>query len=282
MYIYDFEVLTYDWLVVFFHTDFREFVCFHNNPYALQEFMKENRESVFIGFNSKHYDQWIMKAILAGGDNEDVKAMNDYLIAGGNGWEHPYFKQNDSFYFNNVDIMDDMQQGLSLKAIEGHLGMSIEESSISFDLNRPLTDAEVEELTAYCKHDVEATYEIVKLRKNYLEAKISLGQKIGLAPAKALAMTNAKLTATYLHATPPAVPYNDERQYVYPDNLKREYIPQEVFDYFNRLYDPSVSDEEMFSKKLTIRLGEAEATIGFGGIHLGIPNYMWGQEVMQR
>lgn len=274
MYIYDFEVLTYDWLVVFFHTDFREFICFHNNPYALQEFMTENRESVFIGFNSKHYDQWIMKAILAGGDNEDVKAMNDYLIAGGNGWEHPYFKQNDSFYFNNVDIMDDMQQGLSLKAIEGHLGMSIEESSISFDLNRPLTDAEVEELTAYCKHDVEATYELVVKRKDYLSNKIRVGAMAGLDEKKSQSLTNAKLTAAFLQAKPPKTPRTDERKYVYPENLKREYIPQEVFDFFDRMYDESIPDEDLFSAKLEIEVGGTPTVLGYGGIHSAIPNYV--------
>ena len=71
--------------------------------------------------------------------------------------------------------MDDMQKGLSLKAIEGHLGMSIEESSIPFDIDRLLTYDELKELTLYCKHDVEATARLVELRKDYLETKVRNG-----------------------------------------------------------------------------------------------------------
>ena len=237
--------------------------------------MKEHREDIFVGFNSKGYDQWIMKAIMAGGDCEDVKAMNDYLILGGNGWEHPYFKNNDSFYFRNVDLMDDMQKGLSLKAIEGHLGMDIRESSVPFDLDRPLTSEEFEEVVEYCKHDVLATARLMQVRKNYLNTKIDIGRMAGIEPHKALAMTNAKLTAAFLRAEAPKTPWMDERMYVYPANLKREYIPQEVFDFFDRMYDPKVSDEDLFTAKLQVQLGDAEATIGYGGIHLGIPNYMW-------
>lgn len=53
--------------------------------------------------------------------------------------------------FNNVDIKDDMQMGLSLKAIEGHLRLSVTESTVPFDLDRPLTQAELEATIYYCK-----------------------------------------------------------------------------------------------------------------------------------
>jgi hypothetical protein len=86
-------------------------------------------------------------------------------------------------------------------------------------------------------------------------------------------MTNAKLTAAMLKATPQK--HDDERKYVYPENLRREYIPQEVFDFFDRMYDQNVPDEEYFKSKLEISVGECPVTIGFGGIHGAIPNFMW-------
>ena len=270
-YVYDFEVLKYDWLVVFQDYDTGEFYAFHNDNEAVAEFM--NTDDVYIGFNSKGYDQHILKAVCCGFDNEDIKSINDYIIAGGNGWDHPMVQQ--CYYrFNNVDIMDDMQIGQSLKSIEGHLGMMIKESSIDFDIDRPLTEAELEEMLFYCKHDVEATRELVKLRKNYLQSKIDIGRMVGIDDVKALSMTNAKLTAAFLKARKPDTPRTDERQYKYPENLKKEYIPQEVFDFFNRMYDPSVSDDELFKSKLNIVIGGTPAVVGFGGIHSALPNYI--------
>ena len=84
-------------------------------------------------------------------------------------------------------------------------------------------------------------------------------------------MTNAKLTALYLDARKQE--YTDEREYKYPENLLREYIPREVFHFFDRLHDESIPDDELFSSKLTLDLGKCKGVIGFGGIHAAIPNF---------
>lgn len=276
--VYDFEVFRYNWIGVFSKLDKDEYAVADNDgEQYFRDFMKAHRDDIFIGFNTKHYDQYIVKTIMAGGDIEDVKAMNDYLIAGGNGWEHPFFKQNDSFFFNNADIMDDMQKGLSLKAIEGHLGMDIRESDVPFDLDRPLTLEEYLRTVEYCKADVKATKELVKLRKSYLDTKLNIGRMVGLEPAKALSLTNAKLTSAFLQARPPEKPWSDERKYQYPANLKREYIPNEVFDFFDRLKDGSISDEDLWTEKLEIQIGDCPVKLGFGGIHGAVPNYFSGR-----
>lgn len=67
--------------------------------------------------------------------------------------------------------------------------------------------------------------------------------------------------------------HDDEREYVYPDNLLREYIPEDVFSFFNRIYDRSLSDEEVFKSKLNFKIGDCEVTIAYGGIHGAIPCY---------
>jgi hypothetical protein len=118
---------------------------------------------------------------------------------------------------------------------------------------------------------VKATAYLLTLRKNYLEAKLNVGRAIGLSDAKSLYMTNARLTAAALKAE--YVERNDGRDYVYPENLRKEYIPKEVLDFFDRLHDPSISDEELFSSKLKIMVDGAEAVVGFGGIHHARTNY---------
>jgi hypothetical protein len=114
---------------------------------------------------------------------------------------------------------------------------------------------------------------IIDLRKNYLQNKINIGKLAGLSEVKALSMTNAKLTAALLKAR--LQEHDDERCYQYPENLRREYIPQEVFDFFDRMKDDSLSDKEVFTGKLNITIGECPVTIGYGGIHGAIPNFMW-------
>ena len=267
---YDCEVYAHDWIVVFKDKETGQYTVIHNDNEALRECISD--DCIYVGFNCKPYDQYIIKGICADLPPQEIKKLNDYIIAGNQGWQYPALN-GFYFQFNNVDIRDDMQQGLSLKAIEGHMGMSIEETEVDFNLDRPLTREELELTTFYCKHDVDATEKLTELRKDYLKNKINLGRMAGLPEVKAMGMTNAKLTAAMLKAS--AIPHDDERKYVYPDNLRKEWIPQEVFDFFDRMYDQGVSDKELFSSKLNLSIGECPVTIGYGGIHGAIPNLMW-------
>ena len=266
---YDVECFAYDWLVTFKDKETGQFTCIWNDNEALKACIDD--DTIYIGFNSKHYDQYIIKAIVGGLSPQEVKKVNDYIIGGGQGWQCPLL---DFYYqFNNVDIRDDTQQGLSLKAIEGHLGLPIRESKISFDIDRPLTEEERRETEFYCRHDVNTTEKLIDLRKGYLHNKINLGRLAGISDVKAMGMTNAKLTAAMLKASPKE--HNDERDYVYPDNLRREFIPDEVFEFFDKLKDKSISDEEVFKEKLKLMIGECPVTIAYGGIHGAIPNFFW-------
>lgn len=267
---YDCEVFAYDWLVTLKDKDTGIYTCIWNDNESLK--MALSDDCIYVGFNSKHYDQYIIKAIAAGLTPQEVKQVNDYIITGGQGWQCPQLADY-YFRFNNVDIRDDTQQGLSLKAIEGHLGMSVKESSVPFDIDRPLTPEEKAETEFYCKHDVDTAERLIDIRKDYLKNKINLGRLAGLDEVKAMGMTNAKLTAAMLSAT--KKPHDDERNYVYPDNLRKEYIPPEVFAFFDRMYDLSISDSELFKGKFNLNIGECPVTLGYGGIHGAIPNFFW-------
>lgn len=266
---YDCEVFAYDWLVVFKDKETGVYTCIWNDNEALKMALSE--DSIYVGFNSKHYDQFIIKAIAYGYSPQEIKQVNDFIINGGQGWQCPLL---DFFFkFNNVDIRDDTQMGLSLKAIEGHLGISVKESSVPFDIDRPLTPEEKAETEFYCKHDVDTAERLIDIRKDYLKNKINLGRLAGLDEVKAMGMTNAKLTAAMLKAQ--KKPHDDERKYVYPENLRKEFIPPEVFAFFDKMYDLSISDSELFKGKLNLMIGECPVTLGYGGIHGAIPNFFW-------
>ena len=180
---YDCEVFAYDWLVTLKDKETGVYTCIWNDNEALK--MALSDDCIYVGFNSKHYDQYIIKAIAAGLSPEEIKRVNDFIIAGGQGWQCPLL-DGIYFRFSNVDIRDDTQQGLSLKGIEGHLGMSVKESSVPFDIDRPLTPEEKAETEFYCKHDVDTAERLIDIRKDYLKNKINLGRLAGLDEVKAM------------------------------------------------------------------------------------------------
>lgn len=282
-YIFDCEVFAHDWLFVFKEVATGRYTVIHNDNDAVLAFMEQ--EPYLGGFNNKHYDNHILKAVMIGVDPETVKQVNDLIIVEEiDGWDIPYLRDYKVF-FHSFDLMDDCQDGMSLKGIEAHLGIPIEETEVDFNITRKLTATELEQTIKYCKYDVDATELLYKLRQNYLKNKATLGRVRGLDERKAMYMTNAKLTSVYLNAVKPKKPWTDERDYEYPDKLLREYIPQEVFDFFDRLHDPAIPNIDLFGgydehgKKvkgasLEVRLGDCIITLAYGGIHGAIPNYV--------
>ena len=266
--VYDVEVFAFDWIVVFKDVETGTHTVIHNDSEALRECLFD--DGIYVGFNSKHYDQFIIKAAANDFTPQEIKQLNDFLIGGGRGWEYAPLK---AFYFrfNNVDIRDDVQLGLSLKAIEGHMGMDIQETEVSFDLNRPLTEDELQQTVHYCKHDVDATHELMKLRADYLKTKKNLGKRAGIDEVRSLAATNAKLTAMMLRAE--RKEWDDGREYVYPENLDIAVIPKPILDFFETIHDMSIPDEVLFKTSFEIEIGGMPCKYAWGGVHGSLTGY---------
>lgn len=270
--VYDIEVFKYDWIVVFYDTSMNTWTVYHNENAGVRQYM-EQPDLIFCGFNNKHYDNHIIKAICCGASPELIKQINDFIIQEDRrGWDHWFLKQN-RFWFDSFDLMDDTQTGTSLKSIEANRGDAIIETGVDFNIDRPLTPEEVQLEIDYCKADVMNTAKLLTLRKNYLQAKLNVGRQFNIPDHKALYMSNAMLTATALQAK--ATQRFDEREYQYPDNLDKSMIPPEVLAFFDRMHDMSIPDEELFSSSIEIQIGECPVKLGFGGIHGAIPNYRY-------
>lgn len=268
--VVDIEVFKYDWIVIFLDTTTGEWAVFHNDSLGVLRYVSQPG-LIFCGYNIKHYDNHILKAICCGADPTMVKQINDFIIVEDRpGWEHWFLRQN-RFWFDSFDLMDDTQVGTSLKHIEAHMGWNIEETSVDFNIDRPLTPEEIEATIFYCKWDIKATAKLLTMRKGYLQAKLNVARTKGISDTKALYMTNARLTAAFLDAV--ATERYDEREYQYPDNLDRTLIPPSVLEFFDRLHDTSIPSKELFNSKLVVDVDGAEAVIGFGGIHHARPNY---------
>lgn len=272
IFIFDCEVFAHDWLFVFKEIATGEYTVIHNDNDAVVAFMERN--PFLGGFNNKHYDNFILKGVMCGLTPEQIKEINDLIIVEEvNGWDIPILREY-RVYFDSFDLMDDCQVGLSLKAIEAHLGIPIEETEVDFNITHRLSEKELQETIYYCKYDVDATEKLYHLRQAYLKNKVTLGKARNLTDRQAMYMTNAKLTSVYLKAQKPEKPWNDERNYQYPEKLLRQYIPQEVFDFFDRMKDDRIPNDELFSSKLEIMVGVCPCTIAYGGIHGAIPTYV--------
>lgn len=272
IFIFDCEVFAHDWLFVFKEIATGEYTVIHNDNDAVVAFMERN--PFLGGFNNKHYDNFILKGVMCGLTPEQIKEINDLIIVEEvNGWDIPVLREY-RVYFDSFDLMDDCQVGLSLKAIEAHLGIPIEETEVDFNITHMLSEKELQETIYYCKYDVDATEKLYHLRQAYLKNKVTLGKARNLTDRQAMYMTNAKLTSVYLKAQKPEKPWNDERNYQYPEKLLRQYIPQGVFDFFDRMKDDRIPNDELFSSKLEIMVGVCPCTIAYGGIHGAIPTYV--------
>ena len=154
MIFYDFEVFKYDWLVVLIDLDAKKETVIINDRDQLQQFYDQHKGVIWAGYNSRHYDQYILKAILCGFDPKDV---NDWIIVE----ERPGYRFSSllrNFPLINYDVMPNPP--ISLKTLEAFMGHSIKETSVPFDIDRPLTEAELAETVKYCRHDVEETMEV--------------------------------------------------------------------------------------------------------------------------
>ena len=268
--VYDVEVFLHDWLVVFKERYSNEYTCIWNDRDSLEEYLNDNEDAVFVGFNNKHYDQYIIKGILKGLKPEEIKELSDDIVAGYDEpcthplIEHTYLKMQ------QCDMRNDTQRDLSLKALEGHLHFNVLESSVDFNYPEKLTYEQQKEVTEYCKHDVYATSEFFKIRRSYLETKLQLAEICDCDPIKALNMTDPKLAALLFKATPFT---SDKRHYTPPDVIKSEYIPHEVLEFFKQINDDKIPDDELFSRNLTYAIGGCEMVYAYGGLHGALPTY---------
>ena len=154
MLFYDFEVFKEDWLAVFYDMTRKEKRVIINSPDELKALYEQNINDIWVGYNNKHYDQYIFKGILLG---MNPKEINDFIIVGGmEGWQ--YSREFSRIRMINYDVMPNPPIGL--KTLEGFLGSDIKETEVPFDIDRKLTKEEIQQTVLYCTHDVEETIKI--------------------------------------------------------------------------------------------------------------------------
>ena len=269
MIVYDFEVFRYDWLVVFKTLSDQKYTIIHNNRNELEEFYNKHKDNLFVGYNNKHYDDLIFKGILS---KADPYVISKLIFAGESQYRIMKTLKIENININSFDLMQDIK-GLSLKEVEAYLEMSIEESDVDFEIDRPLTKEEIEETIKYCKHDVDATEQfLVKIRTPYLRSKLEIARLFNL-PKNILNRTSADLVSMVLDAK--RVSRDDELKYDLPPELilnKPEY---------KKILDLYVGHDLDYKQSLKVIVAGVEHIFAYGGLHGALPNFTYIGELWQ-
>ena len=256
IWIYDCEVTKYDWLFVFVNPIDREEKIIVNDAEELRKFYEANTESIFVGYNSSHYDSYIMKTILCGLDPYE---MNEWIITRGNaGW-------NFSKVLNKIKLInyDTIVLFNSLKQLEAFQGHNIKESSIDFRIDRKLTPDELEEMILYCKNDTYETLGVFIQKKSEFDAHMGLIKEFKL-PFEYLTKTKAQLITEILNAQ--YTKRDDEFNIRLPETLdlgKYQYIANWYLNKENHSYD----------KSLVTKVAGLDCTFSWGGLHASKEQY---------
>ena len=258
MLFYDFEVFKYDWLVVIKDTDTQTTHTIVNDRDKLIKLYEANRRNIWVGYNSKHYDQYILKGLILGFNPKEV---SDYIIELGNsGWKYSHLMSKVVLY--NYDCM--VNPLYSLKQLEGFMGNDIRETTVPFNIQRKLNEQELQEVIFYCNHDVEQTMEVFINTYSEFDSIMSLITAFDM-PLKNIEKTKPQLSAMILEARQKK--HDDEFDLTIVDTLrldKYKHIEKWYRDKNNLNYE----------SKLKIDVMGVPHIFAWGGLHGAVTNYV--------
>ena len=251
---YDFESFKYDWVVVFIDYDTRKKCTIVNDREKLIKFYKGCMKNnvILVGFNCRNFDQWLLKGIIKGLDH--YKLTNGLINEGKKGYQ--LIPRHNEVPVINFDVM----QGFNgLKTLEAFLGMSIDETEVDFNLDRKLTNDEIQSTINYCTSDVLATIEVFEKSRHEFDSLIGLVEMYDL-PLESIGKTKAQLSATILGAKRPERDRDDEWDIKLPDNL--------IIKKYTDVVEWYLSDEiKKPNAKYVKDVYGTEVTFSLGGIH---------------
>lgn len=257
------------WMVVFIEYNSKKKFTIKNDTAKLRWFYSHYKDHIFVGYNIRGYDQWVMKGAILG---QDTGHITKQIIEHGKKGYH-VVKNNYSVPLNIYDVATGFH---GLKQLEAFMGSKIKESEVPFDLDRPLTLEEEIEVEEYCTHDVEQTILVFDKLKNKFDAQVGLLDMFDL-DISLISKTTAQVTAEILEAKK-VDNKNDEFEFIYPDTYKIEKYTQvkEFFDSVKNGTFVATSFEKGKPKiEMITLIAGTETTYALGGLHAAIPNFIY-------
>lgn len=253
---YDFEVFKHNWLVVAIDPKKPEPYVIWDDPEALKELHEKYKNDIWVGFNSRHYDQYILKGILCGFDAWEI---NDHIInKGAPGWSFSSLLRK--IFLINYDVAP---LGNSLKQLEGFQGHNIHESHVDFKIDRPLTTEEKAETVKYCTNDVEEALNVLAANIDDFKALLWLVKEFKF-PLSYMSKTKAQISAEILECE--RVERDDEWDlYALPCLRLSKYKAAKEW-FLNK-------ENHNYSKKFEMIIAGVKHVLAWGGIHGALEKY---------
>ena len=251
---YDCEVFCEDWLFCFIDYKTRKRLTIINDKDKLRLFYNKCYENKIIlaGFNSRQYDQYILKGILL--NQNPYRISKELIEQNKKGWQ--VVRNHKTIPIYNYDVMTGFN---GLKTLEAFLGMNIKESDVDFNIDRKLTQEEIDETINYCYHDVEATIEVFEKSKEEFDSFIGLIELFDL-DLENINKTKAQISSVILGANRPEENRNDEWSITLPTNL--------IIEKYTDVLEWFMSDEIMKPKaKYEREVYGVKHIFALGGIH---------------
>ena len=255
----------------------------------IREFIQSNLSEVWVGYNSENYDKILAHGMLTSKITTPERAYDvSNAIIKSQDNDTPLFQTLNKlgitdYYQSKILMYDLLGDGafFSLKQLEGFLGMDIVESVVPFDLDRPLTDDEKEEVAKYNRADLYGTLERFKQRKNTFKTKMLLVKEFGL-PINYICKTNAKLTEAILLSQNKGMNTRLRKNFQLCDLPCNWDVPEikTVYDFFiealRELEKHNWETKKCDKKKLSLEIDILGVmhTFALGGVHGGIKNYI--------
>lgn len=288
MLVYDYETFKHDILLGVLDTDTAKITQIWGVD-EIREFIEDNLKKIWVGYNCEHYDKPMSHGILTGALMTEKRCFDfSNAIIRAQDADTPMFATLNKFgmsdyYQSPILSYDVMGDGsfFSLKQLEGFLGMSIVESVVPFDIDRPLTEEEKADVAKYNRADLYGTLERFKQRKNTFKTKMLLVKEFDL-PVNYMCKTNAKLTEAILLSQNKGVNTRARKSFELKDLPCNWDVPeiQTVYNFFmealkelmRHKWDTKKCDKTKLSMELDV-MGVIH-TFALGGVHGGIKNYI--------
>ena len=258
MLFFDMEIFAHDWLIVAIDPIKQNEFVIHNKKEELVKLYNDYKNDIWVGFNCRNYDCFILKAILL---DFNPKEVNDFIIIEGNkGYQ--YSKLFNTIPLNAYDVYLGFHGLKTLEAFQGH---DIYESEVDFNTDRPLTPSELAETIEYCRNDVIETINVFIEQKEEFDALFGLIKMYNL-PLSYISKTKTQLSATVLGARKPFRDRTDEFDITLVDTLRIDKY-KHVVDWFMNPYNRD------YDKSLVTDIGGVEHTFAWGGLHGAVEKY---------
>lgn len=255
---FDFESFKFDWMMVAREYDTRQKHVIVNDPESLADFYEVNKESIWVGYNNRQFDQYLFKGILLGKDPFEITTK--LIVDGEKGYR--ILPEAKGIQMYNFDLSTGFH---SLKQLESFMGSRIKETSVPFDIKRKLTEQELIETEEYCTHDVDETIKVFEHKREEFDSQLSLIEAFGL-PMEMFNKTKAQLAAHVLGAEM-SKNRGDDFNITLPDTLQIGEKYKYIYDWYKT---PSNMD---YSKSLVTKVAGVEHVFAWGGIHGALPNF---------